>query len=146
MQWRKHSRAVIFYLLIQIIIWVKVFFFFQWFGFGAVSEHSEQFFTEEQKLFDLAFHQSMHLLIAISAFTLGKKLGKINDRELVSIVLVAVVLHNIGYWFTRVFETIAGALIDFVTDAVMLYTFTITSSYLAKKYAFFRNIKFPLLH
>ena len=145
MQLKNFKRIFVFFLLLQIIIWAKAFLFFQWFGFGAVNTLNRQFFPEEILLPNFLFHETMHALILIVAFSFARQLKEIDDAKLLKLVFAAAVLHNIAYWFTRVFETHLGLVVDFFTDIGVLYAFIITSNYLAKKYFFFRNLKIPLL-
>lgn len=145
MVFREHRRVFLFYLLVQAIIWAKTYFFFQAFGFGAVSGHSRQFFPPSIRLADFAFHQTMHLLILVAAFSFARQLKEINDKRLFAVVLAAAVLHNVAYWATGVFENALGIVLDFGVDAVTMYSIIITSNYLSKKHAFFRNFRIPVI-
>lgn len=140
-----HKRVFAFYLLIQIIIWVKVYFFFQWFGYGQVAIRAP-YLPQNILIADLLFHQLMHVLIAVAAFVFGKQLHGINEIKLGIIVLVAVVLHNAGYWFTRVYTTPYAIISDFLNDVVLLYSFIVMSHYFAKKHLFLKKLKFPFIY
>jgi len=146
MELKKYWRIFFFYLLVQIVIWIKAALFFQWFGAGQVSLSNQHLFPSQALLPDWVFHEAMHVLIAVAAFSFGRKLDKINYMKLFLIVLIAVVLHNIGYWLTNVFNTFYGLILDFAMDTIVLFAFIIASNYLAKKYSFFRNLRIPLLH
>lgn len=140
-----HKRVFAFYLLIQIIIWVKVYFFFQWFGHGQVAVLGLPL-LREILIADLVFHQIMHVLIAVAAFVFGKQLHDIKEIKLGVIVFVAVALHNAGYWFTGVYASPYAVASDFLNDFALLYSFIVMSHYFAKKHLFLKKLKFPLIY
>ncbi len=144
MELSKHKKVFAIYLLLQAIIWIKSFFFFQWFGHGQVAVLRLNL-PDNILLADTIFHQTMHILILICAFSFGRNLSEIDDKKLLAIVIAAAIIHNCAYWATSVFETVLSAGIDLATDTFTLFAVIILSSYLEEKHEFFRKTKIPLL-
>ena len=113
---KKHA---LFYIAIQVVLWLKVALFYYLYGQGILLRLIEptytlapllapQVFTSNLLVFDWLFHQAVHLALAVSIFLFARRVKKINLTELVPLVLIADVLHNVGYWFTNSFTSFNG--------------------------------------
>jgi len=122
-----------FYVTIQSLIWVKVLVFFFLFGHGvsyvgqplvlAVPFAAVPVFANLYQVWEFFFHQLMHIFILFWVLLLAKHVVKVNWLELGKLFLVAVVLHNVGYWLTASHPTFVFTLQDFATDLVALFLF-----------------------
>lgn len=142
----KFHKNALFYVFLQVVILAKVLVFFALTGRGqtdalAWSPHLflnplsfvQAFFSfSALEQFDLLFHQSMHVLIAVSVFVFAKQAAKNNFSELFKIFFAASVLHNIGYWLTRVFPGPGLLLLDFFGDIAALFFFYFLFRFLCK--------------
>lgn len=142
---RFHKNAL-FYVFLQTVIWAKVLVFFAFIGRGQTnalgwSPHLflnpiafiNAFFSfAPLERFDLLFHQTMHVLIAVSVFILAKQVEKNNLFELLKIFFAAAMLHNIGYWLTGVFSNSTILSIDFFGDIAALFLFYSIFRFLCK--------------
>ncbi len=120
---QKTRRIAIAYMALQVVIWAKSALFFAWFGHGKSMQFSFNDFPEGAIVFDFFFHNAVHFLIAGLALLFGASLKKIEWQKLVAIVLAAVALHNVAYWFTATMPSIEYTLFDFTRDSVMLFAF-----------------------
>ncbi len=116
-----------FYALIQVIIWIKVAIFFSLYGHGYFVAGTfapfiaPQLFTVPHLLFDYIFHQVMHLLIFVALLLFARRIKQPNNLQLAVFFAVAVFLHNVGYWFTNVFDTLPALLADAALDFAALF-------------------------
>ena len=136
---------MLFYFLLQVAIWIKSFVFLERYGVGQVAGRGLTTVAQHTILADILFHQGMHVLIAIAAFTFGRDLFQIDDRKLIILVIIAVFLHNVAYWLTGVFHSPVAAFFDLVQDGVTLFAFLVASKYLTNKHPFFKNLRFPII-
>src|SRR5690606_773805 len=74
-------------------------------------------------VWDYFFHQIMHVSIAVWVFLYAKHVKKIILHEMILLFLIAVVLHNIGYWLTRSHTSWAFSARDFLVDFTALWIF-----------------------
>ncbi|GEM_PF-2491476 len=130
------SKISAFYLFVQFVIWAKVGVFFFFTGAGqspAIFSYSmylnpaeflERFASfDSLERFDVLFHQAMHFLIALTVFAFARHSPKAEFFLLLKIFTLAAILHNVGYWLTKVFPTAELLLFDFVTDIAALFFF-----------------------
>lgn len=120
---QKERGIAIAYMALQIVIWAKCALFFAWFGHGKSMPFSFQDFPADAIQFDFFFHNAVHFLIAALALLFGANLKKNEWQKLVAIVLAAVALHNVAYWFTATHPGIEYAAFDFARDFVLLFAF-----------------------
>jgi hypothetical protein len=102
-------------------------------------------FSQSVLFVDRAFHEVMHVLILVSVFSFAQALKEFNFLKLFPVMVVAVVLHNVGYWFTRHFPSMELLVLDFFTDLFLLYFFTFLFYFLARKSSLIAGIKIPFL-
>lgn len=120
----KHAA---FYTVIQVIIWIKVAIFFSLYGHGYFVAGPFAPFIAPQLLavphlfFDYMFHQTMHVLIFVALLLFARRIEKPNNLQLAVFFSVAVFLHNVGYWFTNVFDTLPALLADAALDFAALF-------------------------
>jgi hypothetical protein len=127
------KRDFAWYLSIQVVIWVKVLFTFFLFGVGIAYSSQPVLihlpfvfvpaFGNSFHVWEWVFHQIMHVGIALWVFLLAKHVQKIKWIELASLFLVAVVLHNIGYWLTSTHPSLEFSARDFLLDYFALWGF-----------------------
>ncbi len=126
-------RDWMFYVTIQALILVKVIVFFFLFGHGAAS-FGQPFilslpligvpvFSNPFIVWEFFFHQLMHVFILFWTLLLAKHVVKVNWLDLGKLFFAAVVLHNVGYWFTSSHASLFYSLKDFATDFVFLALF-----------------------
>jgi hypothetical protein len=126
-------RDWMFYVTIQALIFVKVVAFFSLFGHGVsyyglplvldVPFAAVPLFGNLFHVWEFFFHQIMHVLILFWTLLLAKHIVKVNWATLGKLFFVAVVLHNVGYWFTASHPSLLFSAKDFVTDFVALALF-----------------------
>ena len=143
-----------FYVFIQALIWVKTIIFFFFFGRG-LSYHGQPVvlnlpfialpFFDGNPIFiaDYAFHQLMHISIALWVFLLAKHLKEFKPFSLAKLFFVAVVLHNISYWLTRSHTSLAYSLKDFVQDYIALWMFLFFFMLLLRYFPKLQKIRIP---
>ena len=131
-------------MALQLAIWLKSIAFFELYGRGKVMLFSVAAFPPEARLFDFAFHEITHVLIAIMALAFGKNIGKIGPLNFAEIILIAVVLHNFMYWLTASHPSAIYSILDFASDYVILGAFVIAGGLLAR-HPRIRQIKVPML-
>ncbi len=122
-----------FYVLIQLLILVKVVLLFFWLGQGISYRGQPTFinlpfiavpaFGSIIHVLDYAFHQLMHVSIALWVFLLAKHMHQFKPFSIFRLFLVASLLHNVGYWITKSHPSWAYSLQDYVTDFVALWAF-----------------------
>ncbi len=122
---KKQKGIAMAYLALQVVIWAKSVLFFAWFGFGKSGEFNLHAFPENAILFDYYFHSTMHVLIGVLALLLGASFERIGWQKLVAIVLAAVAIHNVAYWFTATHPSIWHSIFDFARDSVLLGIFVL---------------------
>ena len=120
---RGQKKIAIAYFVLQVIIWIKSALFFLWFGYGKSMPFSLTAFSQQALAFDFFFHNGMHVTIGVLALLFGRSLGKKQIAKLPLIVVAAVALHNVGYWFTASHPGIEYSLVDFARDSVILAAF-----------------------
>lgn len=126
-------RDWMFYVTVQALIFVKVVAFYTLFGHGIsyygqplllnVPFAAVPLFGNLFQVWEFFFHQLMHIFILFWVLLLAKHIVKLNWLEMGKLFFVAVVLHNIGYWFTYSHSSILFSLQDFATDFVALFFF-----------------------
>lgn len=141
-----------FYVLIQVLIAVKVAIFFLAFGHGVsyggqpvwidLPFVAVPVFGNVAHVFEYAFHQSMHVLIALWVFLLARRVKHVNVFGLSVLFLIATVLHNVGYWLTFSHSSLAFSVRDFGVDFVSLWIFFLVFRVLQQRVGFVRA--FPL--
>ncbi len=149
------QKTVFFYVFIQVAIWAKVLVYFILLGSGqTVAIHTPHVFLNPLlffesflsfngvERFDLLFHQTMHVLIALCVFLLSKHYFGKKISELFKIFFVAAVLHNVGYWLTNVFASPELLLIDFFGDIFALFFFYYLFR-LVNSFNFIKRLKIP---
>ncbi len=128
-------RDWMFYVSIQVIIFIKTVIFFFLFGHG-ISYVGQPVvanllfvalpvFGNPVHVGDFLFHQLMHVLIAVWVLLLAKHVKKVDWFELGVLFFIATVLHNVGYWLTRAHPSWAYSFRDFGVDFVALFIFFI---------------------
>ena len=125
---RLFSKHVLFYILIQVVIWIKVAIFYSLYGHGIVLGSFAPFSNPSLLAvfpfnFDWAFHQIMHLLIFFALFLFARQVKKPDNLQLAAFFAVAVVLHNVGYWLTAVFSGLSPLIFDALGDFGLLFIF-----------------------
>ncbi|MFH0970807.1 MAG: hypothetical protein V1776_05100 [Candidatus Diapherotrites archaeon] len=137
-------KYFMFYLAIQILIWIKVGIFYFWFGYG-ISYYAQPLLWDAPfvavpafgnlfHVWEFFFHQIMHVLIAVWVFLLAKHANKMDWGELAGLFFGVVILHNVGYWFTFAHPTILFSVSDFLTDYVSLWVFFLVFSFFLHLY------------
>ncbi|MDP2666180.1 MAG: hypothetical protein Q8P05_01605 [Candidatus Diapherotrites archaeon] len=134
--YRHHSlfrRHWNFYVALQVLIFIKVILFYIFLGHGVSYAGQPMWldlpfigipvFGNPIHVFDYIFHQLMHALIFVWVFLLAKHIRKIEWKNLALLFLVAVVLHNIGYWLTASHPSLAFSVRDFLVDYASLWVF-----------------------
>ncbi len=126
-------RDWMFYVTIQVLIFFKTIVFYFFFGKGisyagqpllfAAPFVSVPVFLNAIQLWEFFFHQIMHILILFWTLLLAKHTVKVNWLELGKLFFVAVVLHNVGYWFTNTHPSLNFSIRDFATDFIALVLF-----------------------
>ncbi|MBI5553987.1 MAG: hypothetical protein HY917_04595 [Candidatus Diapherotrites archaeon] len=146
-----------FYVFLQVLIWVKVFFFFSAFGKGIMVPDSSFFevlrnggfaaipFALSWVSFDFWFHEFLHVLIALNVFVFARSAGSVSLVRLLGVFLVASVLHNVGYWVTNVFVSPGLLVADFVTDVLLLFLFYFLFRWVCGHSARVEGLRFPLV-
>ncbi len=130
---RTFTRDWMFYVSIQLIIFIKVLIFFYLFGNG-VSYSSQPLainipfaavpvFGNLFHVWEYLFHQLMHVLIAFWALLMAKHVKKINVKQTIMLFGLATILHNVGYWLTYSHPSLAFSANDFMTDFAALWVF-----------------------
>lgn len=148
-------RDFAFYLAIQVLIWIKVFFTFLAFGVGIA--YSAQpvlihlpfvfvpVFQNPFQVWEWLFHQVMHFSIALWVFLLAKHVQKIKFFEMAVLFVVAVVLHNMGYWLTSTHPSLVYSANDFLLDYVALWGFFVFFVLAVRLIPALKKIRVPLL-
>lgn len=148
-------RDFAFYLSIQVLIWIKVLFTFLLFGMGIA--YSAQpvlihlpfvfvpVFQNSFQVWEWLFHQVMHVSIALWVFLLAKHMRKIKFFEIATLFLVAVVLHNIGYWLTSAHPSLVYSANDFLLDYAALWGFFIFFVLAVRLIPALKKIRVPVL-
>ncbi len=149
------SRNFAWYVSIQVVIWIKVFITFLFFGHGIAYMAQPVLihlpftyvpvFQNTFQVWEWLFHQLMHVGIALWAFLLAKHVQKIKFFEMATLFLVAVVLHNVGYWLTFSHPSLAYSARDFLVDYVTLGGFFLAFVTLIYFVPRLRKIKIPYL-
>ena len=126
-------RDWMFYVTIQAFIFIKVVVFFFLFGRGIsyvgqplilnVPFAAVPLFGNLYQVWEFFFHQLMHILILFWVLLLAKHMIKVKWLELGKLFFIAVVLHNVGYWFTYSHPSLLYSLHDFAVDFVALVLF-----------------------
>ena len=126
------QRLFFLYIALQAIIWLKVAVFFFLFGTGVLASSLSRVLSGAAsfpQLFDFAFHQSMHVLIFCIAVWFGSHAGRLPLKKSLALMLVAVALHNVAYWFTTPFGAVFNAF-DFIGDFAVLSLVILASHWL----------------
>ncbi len=121
------------YLAIHLVLWTKVLLFYQLYGQGILLRLldpqytlapllSPYVFTSNLLIFDWLFHQAIHVSIAVVIFLFARRFSP-SLVKLVPIILIADVLHNVGYWFTNAFATFDLLAFDFIDDFIFMLLF-----------------------
>lgn len=143
-----------YYVLIQATIWIKTIVFFLVLGVG-ISYRSQPVLIQlpfialpyfQDNIFfllDFLFHQLMHVAIALWVFLLAKHLKEFKPFSLAKLFFVAVVLHNISYWFTRSHASLEYSLKDFVQDYIALWMFLFFFMLLLRYFPRLQKIRIP---
>ena len=126
---KPQERIAVYYVLLQLVIWAKSAMFFFYFGHGKVLRFSVSAFPQNILLIDSIFHTSVHVLIGMMALAFGANIEKLKAKELVVAVFAAVLLHNIGYWFTNSHPGIYYSVYDFAVDSTILLAAIIAGFY-----------------
>lgn len=148
-------RDFVWYVSIQVVIWIKVLATFLAFGMGIA--YSAQpvlihlpfvfvpVFQNSFQVWEWLFHQVMHFGIALWVFLLAKHVQKIKFFEIATLFLVAVVLHNIGYWLTFSHPSLAYSANDFLFDFIALWGFFIFFTIVMRSIPFVKRVRVPFL-
>ncbi len=139
MSGEQFNRLTRFYLVIQLAIWAKVAIFYVLIGVGATEGYMKFFnavFAADgvsrvlaiasispYAAFDIVFHGLAHGLITLCLFLFVRDATKLDLEQLMPLFLAAVVLHNVGYWFTGVMHSSIDIYLDFLNDLVLLFIF-----------------------
>lgn len=121
---RSHA---LFYVALQVIIWIKVFFFYSLYGHGYfvpsvfVPFIAPHLLAAPHLLFDYVFHQVLHFLILIALFLFARRIANPNVLQLIFFFAVAVFLHNVGYWFTNSYDSFGEIVVDAALDFALLF-------------------------
>ncbi len=119
------KRHVLFYLLIQVVIWIKVAIFYSLYGhgivFGTFAPPNLEFLTVFPFNFDWIFHQTMHLLIFFALFLFARRVKEPDNFQLTIFFAIAIFLHNVSYWLTAVFSNLSSLVIDAASDFALLF-------------------------
>ncbi|MDP3742124.1 MAG: hypothetical protein Q8R15_02300 [Candidatus Micrarchaeota archaeon] len=145
------KKHVWFYVAIQVVLWAKVTLFYFLYGQGILLRLIEpaytlapllmpQVFTSGLLILDWLFHNLVHLALGVSIFLFARRVKKINLTELLLMILVADVLHNVGYWFTNSFTSLLSMGLDFVDDFVLMMLFFYLCYFLSKRYKWFNKL------
>ncbi len=113
-------KVAIVYVALQVIIWIKCAAFYLLYGAGRVANFNSFLFPADAIAFNFFFHEAMHVGIGILALLFGKNLKKIEWIKLIAVIFVAVIIHNLAYWFTWSHASIAYSVFDFASDSLML--------------------------
>lgn len=126
-------RDWMFYVTVQAVIFIKVVAFYTMFGHGIsyfgqplmlnVPFMAVPVFGNLYHVWEYFFHQLMHIFILFWTLLLAKHIVKVDWLALGKLFFIAVVLHNIGYWFTFSHPSLIFSLRDFATDFVALFLF-----------------------
>ncbi len=144
-----------FYVLIQLLIWIKTIIFFFVFGKGLSYQGQPTLvnipfialpFFDGNPIFilDYAFHQSMHLSIALWVFLLAKHMKEFKFFSMAKLFFVAVILHNVSYWLTRSHASLAYSIKDFIQDYIALWMFWLLFLLVLRVFPRLRQHKLPL--
>lgn len=125
-------RVAIVYVALQVVIWIKCAAFFAIYGAGRVADFNAYLFPPDAVVFNFFFHEGMHVAIGILALLFGKNLKRIEWIKLVAVIFVAVLVHNLAYWFTNTHISVAYSAYDFSSDSVMLLA-AVLAGYALKK-------------
>jgi hypothetical protein len=102
------------------------------YGAGRVANFNAYLFPEAAVSFNFFFHEAMHVAIFVLALLFGKNLKRVEWAKLVGVVIVAVFLHNLAYWFTNAHSSFAYTVYDFFSDSAMLLA-AVLAGYVLKK-------------
>ena len=126
-------RDWMFYVTVQAVIFVKVVAFFSIFGHGisyvgqplilSAPFIALPLFGNNYQVWEFFFHQIMHVFILFWTLLLAKHVVKVNWLQLGKLFFIAVVLHNVGYWFTSSHPSVLYSLHDAATDFIALVLF-----------------------
>lgn len=130
---RVFRRDFTWFVFIQVLIWIKVVFAFFLFGVGITYSGlpvliSVPFaylpaFAYSFQWGEWVFHQVMHVSIAAWVFLLAKHVRSWRWSEMSFLFLVAVSLHNVGYWLTSTHPSFLFSVRDFLFDYFTLWGF-----------------------
>lgn len=145
------KKHVLFYVAIQIVLWVKLAVFYFLYGQGILLRLIEptytfapllmpQVFTSNLLVLDWLFHQLIHLSLGVMVFLFARRVKALSLGQLFSIVLAADVLHNFGYWLTNSFSSSLEMYLDFVDDFVLMALFIYLFHFLCKRYKWFGKL------
>ncbi len=145
---KKHALL---YIGIQVVLWAKVALFFYLYGKGVLLQVIEPFYTFAPILMpgifaspllvaDWAFHQLIHLSLAVMIFLFARRAPAPKIVQVIPIVLVADILHNVGYWFTNTFATTLDLVVDFGEDFFLFIVFYYLFAYAHKRYKWFGKL------
>lgn len=126
-------RDWMFYVTVQAVLFVKVVLFYFLFGHGIAAFRkpivislplfSVPVFGNLYIVWEFFFHQLIHIFILFWVLLLAKHVVKTNWLDLGKLFFAAVVLHNVGYWFTFSHPSWVYSARDFATDFVALFLF-----------------------
>lgn len=147
------QRDWLYYVAIQMLIFVKVVLFFIFFGHGI------SYFTQPLALnipfvampvfgnlimvWEFLFHQIMHVLIAFWVLLFVKHMKRFNAWETAKLFFIATILHNVGYWFTATHPSWLFSARDFLTDFAGLWIFFTLFWVLLKIVPALKKVKIP---
>lgn len=145
---KKHALV---YITIQVVLWLKVALFYYLYGQGILLRLIEptytfapllmpEVFTSNLLIIDWLFHQLIHLSLGVMVFLFARRVKALNLGQLFSIVLVADVLHNFGYWLTNSFTSTTSLVLDFVDDFALFVIFYYLFRFLCAKYKWFGKL------
>lgn len=146
-------RDWMFYVAIQILIFVKTVIFFFFFGKGIsyagqpvainIPFVAVPVFGNLYHVWEYLFHQLMHVFIAVWVFVYVLHIKRFDVAATAKLFFIATILHNVGYWFTNAHSDWLYSLKDFVIDYTSLWAFFTVFCLVTKFYPTIRKWKIP---
>lgn len=144
-----------FYVGIQVLLLAKVLIFFLFFGKGIsytgqpvwlnIPFIAVPVFGNIVHVAEYVFHQFVHVAIFFWVFALARELKDVRWGKMILLYLVAVTLHNVGYWLTASHPSLLYSMRDFATDFIALWGFFFLSRWAFRHLPVLKKMRIPLL-
>jgi len=138
------KRVIALYVIVQAVLWAKNAVFFFTYGHGKVVREIRPIVPSEISVLDFVFHFLVHVIIAVLAIAFGKNLLRFDFFEILTVVAIAVLLHDVGYWLTRSHPGVIYSILDFGLDCALLLS-AIFAGFILSRHKKIAALKIPFI-